>query len=136
MSYLGSSCERCSFVRAILEGVAFSIRDCSTLLQNSFSSSHEIPLGGGAAKSKLWCQIFADVLNKTVIQLKINDTETLGDMIIAAQAIGIKEIPVDFGKTLAVKGTIITPIVQNVAVYDVLFQKYKEVYLRLKDCFY
>ena len=57
-------------------------------------------------------------------------------MIIAAQAIGIKEIPVDFGKTLAVKGTIITPIVQNVAVYDVLFQKYKEVYLRLKDCFY
>ena len=125
-----------SFVRAILEGVAFSIRDCSTLLQNSFSSSHEIPLGGGAAKSKLWCQIFADVLNKTVIQLKINDTETLGDMIIAAQAIGIKEIPVDFGKTLAVKGTIITPIVQNVAVYDVLFQKYKEVYLRLKDCFY
>ena len=57
-------------------------------------------------------------------------------MIIAAQAIGIKEIPVDFGKTLAAKGTIITPIVQNVAVYDVLFQKYKEVYLRLKDCFY
>ena len=124
-----------SFVRAILEGVAFSIRDCCDLVRESVSKTDLIPVGGGAACSTLWCQIFADVLNTPVLQLQSNETETLGDMIIAAQAIGIKEIPFDFGKTMAKQGKILYPDASNAELYDKRFSIYKQLYERVKDLF-
>lgn len=124
-----------SFVRAVLEGVAFSQRDCLDVVLSNSLKPDIIPLGGGAANSPLWCQIFADVLNIPVSSLTSNETETLGDIIIAAQAVGIKEIPLDFGKKLAKTGCVFHPIAEHAAVYDKQFKKYKELYKTLKPLF-
>ncbi|MFQ9703606.1 MAG: hypothetical protein ACLR0U_18270 [Enterocloster clostridioformis] len=40
----------------------------------------------------MWCRIFADVLGVPVAWLRSNETETLGDIIIAAQAMGIRRL--------------------------------------------
>ena len=64
-----------------------------------------------------------------------NETETLGDMIIAAQAVGIKEIPVDFGKTMVKSGRVFYPKPENVAVYSCQFEKYKKLYQTVKPLF-
>lgn len=98
---------------------------------SSPSQAHQSPTpigGGAAAKRGIWCQIFADVLKRPVIMLPDDETETLGDAIIAAQAGGIKEIPYDFGK-----GKLIEPCRRNAAIYDRGFARYKELYSRLKD---
>lgn len=124
-----------SFARAVMEGVAFSIRDCAGLITDTLPGDRPIPLGGGVANSTFWCQIFADVMNRPMIKLKNNETETLGDIIIAANAVGLTQIPPDFGKTQAEKGEILYPNPENVKVYDWLFHRYKELYQRTEPMF-
>lgn len=124
-----------AFVRAVLEGVAFSQRDCMDIVLSHTKKPESIPLGGGAANSPLWCQIFADVLNLPVSRLEVNETETLGSIIIAAQAVGIKEIPMDFGKRMARSGQVFYPDPSRIQLYNEQFEKYKELYRALKPVF-
>ena len=51
------------FVRAVLEGVAFSLRDCYELLPKQ---NYHIRISGGGAKGKLWRTIIASVLKEPV----------------------------------------------------------------------
>lgn len=122
------------FIRAVMEGVAFSIRHCMEMI-NTNENDSPIPIGGGIAKSDIWCQIFADILNRPIVQLATEETETLGDIIIAAQALQIDEIKSDFGKILALKGKIKKPNHQLTDKYNDMFNKYKELYLSIKHLF-
>ena len=124
-----------SFIRAVLEGVAYSQRHCMDVVLPQTARPGIIPLGGGAANSPLWCRIFADVLNMPVARLESNETETLGDIIIAAQAMGIKEIPPDFGRKLAANGQVFLPDPVNVSVYEEQYTVYRELYQSLKPVF-
>jgi xylulokinase len=133
---IGIGCSLGSFARAVLEGVAYSVRDCYRLVSDRLPGTECIPMGGGAASSRLWCQIFADVLGHPVVQLVTSETETLGDMIIGASAMGIKEIPVDFGKKLAAKGTVLYPDAAHKTLYDEGFSRYCSVYDKIKDYFF
>ena len=45
-----------SFIRAVLEGVAFSQRHCLEVVLDRAARPDIIPLGGGAANSPLWCR--------------------------------------------------------------------------------
>lgn len=132
---VGLGSDYSAFVRAVMEGVAFSQKDCMDVVLSESVKPEIIPLGGGAANSPVWCQIFADVLNIPVSSLVSNETETLGDMIIAAQAVGIKEIPVDFGKTMAKSGRVFYPKAENVEIYKGQFEKYKKLYQAVKPLF-
>ena len=59
----------------------------------------------------------------------------LEDTVRAVTAVGIKEIPLDFGKKLAKTGCVFHPIAEHAAVYDKQFKKYKELYKTLKPLF-
>ncbi len=124
-----------AFARAVMEGVAFSIRDCANLVTDNISGDSPIPLGGGIANSRVWSQIFADVLGRPMVRLKNNETETLGDIIIAANAIGLDCIPKDYGKTLAAEGEILYPNKELTGLYDELFAKYKDLYESVKHLY-
>ncbi|NLQ18955.1 xylulokinase [Marinomonas sp. M1K-6] len=52
---------------AVLEGVAFSLLDCQNALDSAGSRVEELSLIGGGARSALWRQIIANVLNKRLI---------------------------------------------------------------------
>ncbi len=125
------------FIRAIMEGVAFSIRHCMETIKPVCHeiNSEPIPIGGGIARSDIWCQIFADVLNRPIVQFLIDETETLGDAILAAQAAGIKEMPLNFGKTLTQQGKIKIPQPEYQGLYDEKFHKYIKLYCNLKELF-
>ena len=55
--------------------------------------------------------------------------------LIAAQAVGIKEIPTDFGKTMAKSGRMFYPKPENVEIYKDQFEKYKKLYQSVKQLF-
>src|SRR5207248_11623189 len=63
---LTASHTRAHVVRAILEGVAFSLRDTFEIFKEMKVPIKEIRLGGGGARSKLWRQIQADVYGRVV----------------------------------------------------------------------
>lgn len=118
-----------SFVRAILEGVAFSIRDCLECVKPYIPEPEFIPLGGGVANSDLWCQIFADVLGYPMVKLNQPETETLGDALTAAAGIGITDLTLDYGKTIAKHSKLFLPNEKLKSLYDDQFHKYKEIYV-------
>ena len=115
--------------------MAFSQRHCLEVVLDRAARPDIIPLGGGAANSPLWCRIFADVLGIPVARLRSNETETLGDIIIAAQAMGIQEIAPDFGKVLAAEGEVFWPDDVRASVYDRQYRVYRELYQALKPVF-
>lgn len=80
-------------VRSCLEGVAFSIRQG---IESIGRKPHKISLIGGGAQVKVWCQIFADILNHEV--LVYNDSEFLPSMAVAAAVMVAQDIITDYGR--------------------------------------
>jgi len=64
---LSASHGRGHIIRAILEGVAFSLKDSLTIFAEIGVPVNDIRLGGGGALSPLWRQIQADVLRKACL---------------------------------------------------------------------
>lgn len=77
------------FVRAVLEGVAFLLKQNLDVLQTAGISISEIRSTGGGARSRLWNQIKANVCNVPVLTFQNEDTALLGDAILGGVASGI-----------------------------------------------
>jgi xylulokinase len=80
---LTASHTRGHVVRAILEGVAFSLRDSFTLFAEMGVPVRNIRLGGGGARSSLWRQIQADVYGRDVAILEAEEGAAYGAAILA-----------------------------------------------------
>jgi len=112
------------FIRAVLEAVAFMLRRNLELIQKSGIDIKEIRSTGGGAVSRLWRQIKADVCQIPVVTLKNNDTALLGDVILAAVALGIYNTPEDAIQSMVSTAEKLTPFPENCAIYDTVFQDY------------
>ncbi len=86
---LTASHTRGHVVRAILEGVAFSLRDTFTLFEEMHVPVNSIRLGGGGARSLLWRQIQADVYGHPVEILEAEEGAAYGAALLAAVGAGV-----------------------------------------------
>ncbi len=86
---LTASHTRGHVVRAILEGVAFSLRDSFTLFGEMGVPVRNIRLGGGGARSPLWRQIQADVYGHEVEILEAEEGAAYGAAILAGVGAGL-----------------------------------------------
>jgi xylulokinase len=84
-----ASTTRAHFVRAVLEGVAFSLRDTFTLFAELGIPVNEMRLGGGGARGPLWRQIQADVYGHPVNLLEAEEGGAFGAALLAGTGIGI-----------------------------------------------
>ena len=80
---------RSHIIRAILEGVAFSLRDTFTIFDEMKVPVREIRLGGGGARASLWRQIQADVYGQTVSTVKAEEGAAYGAAILAGVGAGM-----------------------------------------------
>lgn len=85
---LTASHTRAHVVRAILEGVAFSLRDTLTILDEMNVPVETIRLGGGGARSALWRQIQADVYGGTVETVETEEGAAYGAALLAGVGVG------------------------------------------------
>ena len=85
---LTASHTRAHVIRAILEGVAFSLRDSFEILQELNVPCETIRLGGGGARSELWRQIQADVYGHEVETVAAEEGAAYGVAIVAGVATG------------------------------------------------
>ena len=77
------------FVRALLESVAFLLRQNIEAIERTGVSISEIRSTGGGARSAFWKQIKANVCNRPIVTLANEDTALLGDAILAGVATGL-----------------------------------------------
>ncbi len=76
-------------VRAILEGVVYTLRWIMIVLEENGIPIREVRCGGGGARSRLWRQIQADILGKTVLRMDVHETSALGAAMLAAISLGV-----------------------------------------------
>lgn len=122
-------------VRAVLEGVAYNSRwllECvERFCGRPFSGLNFI---GGGAKSDLWCQIFADVLNRTIRQVKDPvQANTRGAGLVGSIALGSLSFA-DVAAKVEIAKTF-QPNAANRAIYDRLYREFLQIYKRNKAIF-
>ncbi len=114
------------FARAIMEGVAFSIRDCRRIVEALGQPITQTYIIGGGARSRLWRQIVCDVLGQPLIKPTIEDA-AFGAALVAGLAAGVYagwheavELCVRAEETLY-------PVPERLPLYDALFEVYRAI---------
>lgn len=119
------------FTRAVLEGVAFSLRDSLEIFKESGAKVSSIRLGGGGSKSALWRQIQADVYGKTVEIIETDEGAAYGAAILAGVGAGAwKSVDEACEKTIHVKQKIESDP-ESETVLDKNYGFYKTLYSAL-----
>jgi xylulokinase len=85
---LTASHTKAHLTRAVLEGVAFSLRDSLEIFQETGAAVETIRLGGGGAKSNLWRQIQADTYGHAVEVIETEEGAAFGAAILAGVGAG------------------------------------------------
>lgn len=130
---LTASHTKAHLTRAILEGVAFSLRDSLEIFKESGAEISSIRLGGGGAKSKLWRQIQADVYGKTVEIIEADEGAAFGAAILAGVGAGAwKSVDEACEKTIRVKETV-EPDAESVEKLNENYKIYRSLYSALKN---
>jgi len=120
--------------RAVLEGVAFALRDSFDLLKDMGIRIEKIRVSGGGAKSVLWKQILADVLGKPVISIdSAAEGPALGAAILAAVGAKRYETIEEACEEIINEVEIYEPNLENNAIYNVGYKKFKSLYPMLKE---
>jgi xylulokinase len=130
---LAANHTRGHIVRAVMEGVAFSLRDGLTILAEMDVPVDRIRLGGGGARSPLWRQIQADIYGCAVDTLKADEGAAYGAAILAA--VGSRHWPtVDAACDALVRGDSETaPRPEIVALMDERYRAYRQLYPALRS---
>ena len=121
--------------RAIVEGVCFALKESFDRLCNLGLSISSIRLIGGGAKSKVWTQMLADVLNVEIMKINSEEGPALGAAILAMVGCLIYENVSEAIKTLVNVVEVIHPNTLANSHYNHKYQTYKELYPSLKALF-
>ncbi len=122
------------FVRALLESIAFLLRENIESIERTGIAIHEIRSTGGGARSALWNQIKANVCNRPIVTLANEDTALLGDSILAGVASGVLPSIEDGCKSM-VKVKAIIPPDSGAEAYSEPYQRYCELDRKLAPYF-
>lgn len=123
------------FARAVLEGVAMSMLDCKTALDNlNIEHGDSAVIIGGGGKSPLWRQMISDALGMKLIEMKYADS-SFGSAMLAGIAAGIFE---SAEQAAAKCNKVISetfPNKENTLKYKELFKKYKAIQKALEPIY-
>lgn len=122
-------------IRAVFEGVAYNSRwICQYVEKNIGRPLNPINLIGGGANSKIWCQIYADVLNRTIRQVA-NPIEANARGAAFIAAVGLGYISFDDIPKYTKYANEFHPNPENRKIYDELFQEFVNIYKNNKDMY-
>jgi len=118
------------FMRAVLEGISFSLRQVGASLEETIGPIKHIYASGGFTHSPLWLQMIADVFGRTVYTTSSADASAIGACIMGAYALGV--IPgLDDAAVRMIR--IKDSYEPKQEIYGASYATYTELYRRLKD---
>jgi xylulokinase len=80
--------QRADMIRAVLEGVCYSLRDSLEIIRSLGAPVSNVRLSGGGAKSPFWHQLFADVFGVRVVTLQTQEGSAYGAALLAMVGTG------------------------------------------------
>ncbi|HLC27923.1 MAG TPA: FGGY-family carbohydrate kinase [Dehalococcoidia bacterium] len=133
---IGLETDRARMVRAVFEGVAFSLRGLLTAVEEFTGDSYsELRFSGGGARSDAWARIFADVIGRPIHPLADPvHASNRASALLAFQALGIASLD-DIDRFCPIRGTF-EPRTEYRAPYDHLFGQFQAAYAALQPVFH
>jgi len=130
---LAASHTRAHVVRAILEGVAFSLEDSFSIFAEMQVPVERVRLGGGGARSALWRQIQADVYGYPVEIVEAEEGAAYGAALLAGVGGSVWRTVEDACDAVVRVVTTVKPDTANRAVMARRYQAYRAIYPALKQ---
>lgn len=122
------------FVRAVLEGVTYGLRDSLELMRALGLEISQVRASGGGARSQVWRQILADVFNSEIALVNITEGAAFGAALLAGVGSGVyASVEQACDATILVTNAVRPG--PDVPVYDDYYQVYRGLYPALKDSF-
>ncbi|MDH8676524.1 xylulokinase [Fusibacter bizertensis] len=121
--------------RAVIEGVAFGLRDSFEIVQSLGQEITEIRINGGGSKNDFWCQMIADVLSTKVVKLETDAGPAYGAAILAAVGSGQFESVKQACDTLIKTTDSYMPSETQAIAYDKKYKSFAKLYPALKALF-
>lgn len=126
---------RADMTQAVLEGVAFAIRDSFEVAKSLGIKINRTRICGGGAKSQLWKKIVANVLNIKVDSIESEEGAGYGGAMLAAVGCGeFKNVEEAAEKLVKVVDTV-EPAEKLAKKYEEKYQIFKEIYPTVKNLF-
>ena len=126
---------RADMTQAVLEGVAFAIRDSFEVARGLGLDIRSSKICGGGAKSRLWKQMLADILNIQLESVASEQGPGLGGAMLAMVACGAYQTVEDAcGRIVRVTGTI-RPDPETAARYEARYQDFRKIYPACRELF-
>ncbi len=122
-------------VRAVLEGVAYSLRDSVELFRELGVPIRQVRATGGGARSLLWRQILADVFGTQLVTVDVTDSTAFGAALLAGVGTGVyANVPEACLATVKVVDEV-QPDARRQATYDAYYRVYHSLYAPLRQAF-
>ena len=126
---------RTDLTQAVLEGVAFALRDSFEVAKLLGIQIERTKICGGGAKSSLWKKMIANILNMKVDTLENEEGPALGGAMLAAVANGEYESVAQAAEAIVKVTDTIEPDAELAALYEQRYQTFRSIYPKLKELF-
>ena len=120
-------------LRAVMEGVAYSLRDCVEICREMGISVSDMMACGGGGKSQLWRQMLADLYNCPVKTASSSEGPALGVAILAMVGAGLYKSVPEACEAIVGVDKVQQPIAENIPEYEKYYRLYDEIYPSVKD---
>jgi xylulokinase len=122
--------------RAVLEGVGFGLRDSFELMKAvGLSAINQVRVSGGGARSPLWRQILADLLNSELVTVNTTEGAAYGAALLAGVGAGLwADVDAACRQTIHITGST-QPDPATAARYEAVYAQYRALYPTLQATF-
>jgi xylulokinase len=126
---------RRDMLRSVMEGVAFSLKDCMEIIKSTGIVADDVRASGGGGRSALWRQMQADLFGCAVSTVNSSEGPALGVALLAGVGAGIYSSVQQACETVIKTDKTLLPIAGNQKAYEKYYALYKRLYPALKECF-
>ncbi|MFP4478829.1 MAG: xylulokinase [Candidatus Izemoplasmatales bacterium] len=121
--------------QAVVEGITFALKQSFEKIRDLGIEIPSVRITGGGAKSEIWAQMIADILDVEVYTMENEEGPALGAAILAMVGNGLYESVQEACKKIVKLDAKYTQIPKNLKIYDKKYKKFVIIYPRVKTLY-
>jgi xylulokinase len=126
---------RADLIRAVIEGVSYSQRDCLDIIEGLGVPVNSVRASGGGAQSPFWRQLLASILNKRVVTLETQEGSAYGAALLALEGSGEYASTAEVCRAAIRETDSVSPLAPDAALYAKGHKVYQSLYPALKPVY-